>query len=247
MKHYVNWQCNLTASPRVSGIKLYTLPLNAFVEVIQNDADFAQIKYTDKNGEHYGYIEARFLEEYQRTLGYNVVDLSDIETPDTNDLAQYVTWNGVKQVNMCGELCAAHYFGVKLSDVLINWSGKKPEFFKRIFSNGKATGTNEQDLISIYELYGTSAQKIRYPKYTPTLFRDLARDYHLTCGVKMNINGILRDGSIRHWVVLLKVILEGKGMGGVKVYNPANNCHEFYSWAEWLKASNIPSGVMVAK
>ena len=245
MRYFVNWQCSLFSSPRVTGTKVYTLPLGAYVEVVQGNADFAQVMYSDRNGYHEGYVERRFVEEYQRNLPFNVVDVSDIETSDPLDLAQYVNWKGVREVNMCGELCLAQYFGVKLSDVLVNWEGKKPAFFKRIFSGRKATGTSADDLIGLYELYGTAAEKIRLPRWTPTAARDLASAYHLTCGVKMNANGELRGGSIRHWVVLKEVVLERKFMGFVTVYNPANNGDEVYSWDEWTKAAFTPSGVMV--
>lgn len=244
--HYVNWQIPLWSSPRMV-TKNYTIPLNGFIDVVQADEQIAQVRYTDKNGIHEGYVELRFVEEYHRHFPFGVVDLSDIETPDSNDLPQYVTWKGVKQVNMCGEICAALWFEVKLSDVLINWEGKKPSFFKRIFGGGKAAGTNADDLVSLFEIYGTEAKKLKITKYTPTLLRNLCEKYFLICSVKMASSGELRNGSILHWVVLDSVSLERKEMGNVVVFNPAANSYESYSWAEWKKAAGIPYGVMIEK
>jgi hypothetical protein len=238
---YLNWQAPLWEIPNVR--KYFDIPPGALVEPLADGDGLTLVRFRGFEG----WVENRFLDEYERNLPADVVDLSDIETSDPHDLGQYVNWKGQRQVNMCGEICAAYVFEVRLSDVLIHWEAKKPVFFWRVFRGGKAAGTNADDLIALFELYGTEAKKLKVWRYTPTYFRDLCEEQYLICGVKMHSSGELRSGSIRHWVVLKSVTIERKRMGYVTVFNPANNCDEWYSWAEWVAAAGVPYGVTVDK
>lgn len=243
MQYYVNHQVPLWTTPKMSR-KHFDIPLNAFAEVLRYEYDFAEVRYNAVQG----YVETRWLERYERVLAHNVVDLSGIQTASTTDFEQYIEWKGVRQVNMCGEMCAAAVFGVGLEAVLINWEVKHPTFFRRIFRGSKATGTSVEDLKLLFEIYGMDSAKFSLKKYTPTAWHDLTQQYDLICGVKMNaITGELRRGSVPHWVLLREVTLERKNMGWVTVYNPAQNCEERYSWSEWLLAAGVPSGVMIEK
>lgn len=243
MQHFVNWQTPLWEKENQTR-KLFDIPIGAFVEPLADINNLTYIKY--KN--YFGYIEQRFLEEYQRNLPFDCVKLSDIQTPNDNDFEQYVNWKNTKQVNMCGEICAARIFEVGLSDVFVNWEAKNPSFFWRVFGKGKARGTNADELITLFEIYGMEAQKIKISKYTPTLWKDLTESHHLICGVKMNgSTGELRRGSIPHWAILLSITLERKNMGWVQVFNPAQNCEEIYSWSEWLATAGVPYGVTIKK
>lgn len=240
MKYFVNWQCPLYYTPARAG-KFFDIPINAFVELISEGDGFSHVRYNGKEG----YVESRFIEEYHQVLPYNCVDLTGIQTATTDDFEQYVIWDGVKQVNMCGQMCVARMLGMPLAKVLENWKAKDLPLYKRIFGSGKARGTNADVLIQLLSTFGEKAESIQMAKYTPTALRDMVGFNHLICSVKMNATtGALRGGSVLHWILVREVVLERKGLGYVSVYNPAMNCEEVYSWAEWVAAAGVPYGII---
>lgn len=225
-------------------MKLGTIPLNAFIEIVEDLGDGATVMY----GEKVGFLEKRFIERYERNLPVGLVDFGDMQTATEADFEQFVIYEGAKQTNFCGQISLAQILGLSLPDFLAKWKELNPTMWRRIIKQGvNSTGTHADDLIELAKLFGRRSMKIPLLRYTPTFMQDLLKLGSVICAVKVdNMNGSLREGEIRHWVVLLGVVLERKGMGLVTVYNPIENCVEAYSWAEFVTAAGIPTVIQVS-
>jgi hypothetical protein len=191
-----------------------------------------------------GWVESRKVELYTENYPRNCVDLSGIQTPDTHDFEQYVYWHKKKQVNLCGPISACYILGISLSEMLERWEIKKPTFWRSVFGDGIARGTGEGELVSMLELFDVKAQTLqpRYKVYTPDLLSYLIGSI---VGVKMSTaTGRLNGGGVGHWVVVTDVLNERSGYGLVYIYNPAPNCIEVYSYAEFLASARVPFGAI---
>lgn len=247
MKYWLNWQAPIYDWLNKKR-KLRDLPLNAVVDVYDGESDGVRnVEYQGING----WIDTKYLEPYLHALPYDLVDLSDIETPDNTDAKQYVIWDGAKQVNMCGEICVAYILGMPLSGILANWKVKRLPFYRRIFGSGKASGTTSRDLVELLALADVSASLLEssYKKYSPYMLYNLIQNNWLI--VACNIDGglgYLRGSGVGHWVLVMDVVQDRQGFGWVDVFNPFNNCVERYSWREFLASTrNYPYGVIVEK
>lgn len=253
MKYYSNWQAPLWKWLDKKQ-KHFDVPLNAFVEVEDYEGyeDLRQVIYTNVKGvATMGWMEKRFLEPYVNALPANCVDLSDIETPEGSDAAQYVIWDGVKQTNECGPISVAYLLRLPLSAILSNWKTKGPKFYKRIFGQGKATGTTTPDLVDLFALAGIDAiglEKI-FKKYSPYFLSEHLREHAVifSCYVD-TVTGRLRGSGVLHWSVLVDVVCDRRGFGWVDVMNPFNNAMERHSWQEFLATTRgAVYGVSVKK
>jgi hypothetical protein len=121
-------------------VKLLDLSPRQVVENMGADmSGFTPVKY----GKYIGWVDKRYLEDYQEALPKDCVYVADIATPDEFDAQQYVNWNGIKQVNMCGQMCICHLLDSRmtLTNLLTTWKSKSPSLFTRIFGAGRARGT----------------------------------------------------------------------------------------------------------
>lgn len=194
-----------------------------------------------------GLIDPACVEPYVESLPKNCVDVSDIETPDPNDAAQYVMWQKLKQTNMCGELSVCYAIqqfegqSIPLSMLLTNWERQNPALYKRIFNSvTKAAGTWYTDLIQMFAVFGYEAKPLPFKKITP---HSLKAIQFPIIGVKMDgISGRLRGSGVGHWVTVKEVVPERIGYGYVQLYNPFPNREEWYSWTEFVASVKTPYG-----
>jgi len=248
MKAYSNWQATLYKD-ETKRIKHFDVPLNEILEV--DEENFGGLQEVSYKGV-IGWMESKYIEPYINQLPINCVDLSDIETPDATDAAQYVLIDGVRQVNMCGEWCIAEILDIPGSAFIANWKEKDLPLYKRIFGlikGGKARGTGAAELVELLEFCGVESSLLNLKKYNPNATVELLKTYHVIFSCSINgQTGALRSGNILHWCVLKKVFSDRQGMGWIQIYNPFFNCEEQYSWAEFVaNTRNYPYGVMIPK
>ncbi len=244
MESYCNWQTPLWRD-ETRTTKYFDLPLNSRFRVISPMAvnGLWQVEYNDK----IGWIQDKYLEEYIENLPTNCVDLSGIQTAETNDAQQYIIWDGQKQVNMCGEICAAYIMQIPLDELLIRWKQNSPPLYKRIFGAGKARGTGAEELVELFGIFGYISTTLKLQKYTPRLFADMvARQKGIIVSCHLNTQtGALNGSGVLHWCVVKEVIVDRVDMGWVTVFNPFGNAEERYSWREFLATTRSPYGVVV--
>jgi len=219
--------------------KVRDLSKGMVVNVIGEFPPFEQVTY----GPHTAWTRSEYMEEYPEMLDKDCVDLGDLQTPDPYDAQQYINWKGVKQVNMCGEMCIAYLLNVPLHIILEEWEAKSLPFYKRIFGGGRATGTSYLDLMQLCALLGTTAAPLQssLPYYTP-----LSIPAGCICGCRINgVTGRLNGGGIGHWVVPIGIDAERCGYGTVRIYNPYPNRVEVYSWAEFEASCRTPYGIQI--
>lgn len=236
MKYWTNWQAPLINA--TTHKKILDVPLNAIVDV-----NFEGDEYFVSWRDNHGIMDKKYLEPFVHALPSDCVDMDDIQTPDPNDAAQYILRDGVKQVNMCGQMCMAYLLELPLKTVLDEWQAKDPSMYQRIFrTSKKATGTSDGDLIHMLGLFGEKAHSLTMKKYSPaTLKPSIIASCNIDGGT-----GALRGAGVLHWVVVVDVVPDRQGFGWIDVFNPFQNCVERYSWREWLASTrNSPYGVEV--
>lgn len=251
-KYYTNALAPLYAQPSV-GYKLCDIPRN-YIVIVDTAGEWKHVTYKTSKREFIGWVYASLLEPYIEPGGDSVI--IDNQTEDPNDAEQFTMYRGVKQFNLCGELCAAKILGVTLSDLLTHWEAKAPSFFRRVFSKGRATGTGIADLISMFDAYQVDAGPIapllydtflHRSRYTVTGLLELMRDYDLIVACRIDNTGYLVPSGVLHWVVVRQVIAERAERGQVCIYNPFSNCPEWYSWREFAASAGAVYGVAVRR
>jgi len=191
-----------------------------------------------------GWMKNEYLEEYIENYPVNLVPIADIQTPIETDPEQYVIVDGVKQVNMCGELCCAYLIGISLSELLTKWEVKSPPFYKRIFGSGRARGTGAAELVEMLGLFGVSSKQFVDKKYSPHMLKELSGKVIASVNID-GVTGRLRGAGILHWVVVTAVQEERTGYGFVELYNPFCNRIEVYSWNEFINSAHYPYGAVL--
>jgi len=232
--------------PDKQSVRLRYLFANTVVEILDMSIGeiWTKISYGDSNG----WMESKFLEPYVQNYPADCVEIYDIQTPDKYDAQQYVNWKGVKQVNMCGEMCVAYLLRSPLSTILRDWEGMKPSFFRRIFGQGRAAGTGYGDLIDLLALFSVTGIPFLEKTYTPDALMQLVENKFVIAGCKIDsTTGRLRGQGVGHWVGITDVFQERTGYGHVDIYNPYPNRIERYSWAEFVASAHAPYGCMVNK
>ena len=242
------------------GVKITTVPERAVVEAYGWEETFVGVVreaviYETATHKYNGFIYTMYLEEYVESLPKDCVKIATA-TPDPNDAAQYAITHGIKQTNLCGELCAAYLIGVSLEDLLAEWQKDEPTIYQAVFNwfNGKhARGTGIGEVESMLDSFSRSSQPLstvlrdpilKKPRYTVSGLASLAG--RSIVGVRINkYTGRLQPSGILHWVVVTGVRPERSGYGAVEIYNPFSNRIEAYSWQEFIVSAGAPFGVVM--
>jgi hypothetical protein len=228
----------------VSRIKLADISLRYIVESLNEvDGEWEKIKWGNK----IGWMKSIYLEEYKETLPKDSVYIKNIQTKDEFDAQQYIDWNGIKQVNMCGQLCVAYLLGLSLSEYLDVWQIKEPSLWKRIFGQGRARGTGPSELIEMMNIFSVDGRLLSDKidiAYSPHMLHRLSNS--VIVSVRINsLTGRLNGSGILHWVVVTDSLEERSGYGTVRIYNPYPNRIEEYSFTELLASARSPYGVVM--
>ena len=243
-----------------SGVKLVTVPQGTVVEAYGWEESFVGVLreaviYQTETHKYNGFIYTQYLEPYVELLPRDCVKIST-PTPNPNDAEQYAIVHGVKQTNLCGELCAAYLLKVSLDDLLSEWQKDEPSLYQRVFNfftDKHARGTGAGEVKTMLESFSRSAQFLmdslrdpilKVPRYTVTALKQIAG--RVIVGVKINkYTGRLQPTGVPHWVVVVDVHPERIGYGLVEVYNPFPNRVEVYSWQEFIASAVNPLGVVM--
>jgi hypothetical protein len=244
---------NMDEVPLTLRVKIMDLYERTIVEATGAKKDpYEEVKYLTETGSITGWMHGADLEDYVEKYPRDCVEIFN-KTPNPNDFEQYFIFNGVKQVNACGELCVCYILGISLKDMLENWQVKAPNFWKRIFGGGKARGTGSGELSEMFDIFAQPSMQLTTALFEPHIKRNrytieglqrLLASGSVIASVNMDsASGWLRGSGVLHWVVVTKVIAERNGLGFVEVYNPAMNRIEYYSWQEFINSARQPYGV----
>ncbi len=195
-----------------------------------------------------GWVHTDDLEDYVRNFPVDVVVIEN-QTPVLDDFQQYMVRKLIKQVNMCGELCAAYIMKISLGTLLDKWEIKTPSLYNRIFGGGRARGTGAGELTELFTTFERNSESLATALYQPHIKRSrytikslnkLMAAGKLIVSVKIDgHSGLLRGSGILHWIVLINIISERNGQGMVTYYNPAMNCVEVCSWNEFVSSAGF--------
>lgn len=223
---------------------------------------WTEIMYKTNLTTFIGWIPSHLLEPFTPSLeGYDIIKIK-FPTQSESDFAQNFKLNGTLQFNACGQfsvLFCAGWYDATIEEWLDVWKLKAPKVYNRIFQGGKGRTTGIPDLISMLstfdgytEKFQLISEKFKYPDgrilFTPYKSMEALRDNRLIIGCKIESRfGRLRPAGIPHWVVMERVIPEGRG-GTVKIYNPASNSIETYQWEDFLASTTKnPFGLVVPR
>jgi len=243
---------NMNEVPLKLSTKIMDLFERTVVEATGQKQDpYEEIRYVTATGVTTGWMFQADLEDYVENYAHDCVVIYN-QTPDPNDAEQYFVFNGIKQVNACGELCVAFVLGISLQQLLENWQLKLPTFWQQVFAGGKARGTTASELSEMFDIYAQESQQLRTVMYQPHIGRsrytiqglqNLVKTGSVIASVSIDsATTQLRGSGIGHWVVVTKVIAERNGLGSVELYNPAMNRIEWYSWLEFVNSARDPYG-----
>ena len=233
----------LMVEPDFTAKKIIDLQPRAVIEAFGAvEGEFELVEY---NGQR-GWVLSAKVEPYRENFPRDCVYIADIQTADKTDAEQFVTWEGKRQVNMCGQMSICHLLGMGLSTFLTEWKRLDPVHYAAVFGTSKvARGTGQDELARMLALFGRDTARLsqRYKAYTPDLVDELRG---AIVGVRMDkVTGRLNGGGVGHWVVVVNSLPERMGYGTVDVYNPYPNRVERYSYAEFRASANLPFGVWI--
>ena len=260
MKKWLTGYTTLYTEPNPNSRKVRDLLeksiVNAMDEVVyyKGAHPFVKVEFTDTKT-WTGWVYGGMLEDYVERFPADCVQLDD-QTPRRDDFEQYLHYNGARQVNLCGEICAAYCMNVTLTELLGTWQQEQPIVWKRIFKRSGlvAGGTGVPDLVSMFEAAGQSAHSLaeamrdlftKRSRYTVEWVKHLVETGAVIASVRIDGSGRLSRSGVLHWVVVTTIEPERCGYGLVTVFNPAPNRIEIYSWREFVESARVPYGVFV--
>lgn len=155
-------------------------------------------------------------------------------------VAQYMFVKGVKNFNLCGQLCVAYVTqdetGINDVDVFLDyWKSKDLKWYQQIFKNGLGRTTSLYDLDRMLAAYDYPPS-LRWNKdnQSPIGVSIALEKYQAIVGVGIDNKGYLISGGIRHWVVLDRVDAIDDQYAIVDVYNPFTNSIRPFTWRELM-------------
>jgi hypothetical protein len=219
------------------------------------DGAYEQVLYITPNKAYIGWVHTDDLENYVRNFTYNVVSIED-QTPNPSDFEQYIMYQSIKQVNMCGELCVAYITNQTLGNILTKWKQDNSPMWKRFFQTDQpARGTTYSDLAEILTLFNYPSEPlvsalyqshIGRARYTQKSLTALLKKGHVIMSVSISpSSGLIQPNGVLHWIVLLNIVPERNGQGFVTFYNPAMNCIEGACWDGLMASAKAPYGLFV--
>lgn len=255
--YWLNGYTTLYTEPTPNSPKVRDLLEKSLVQardevVLWQEHQFLKVEYTDTKT-WTGWVYAGMLEEYVEMLDADCVELLN-QTERKDDFEQYVNYHGARQVNLCGEICAAYILELTLEAMLTLWQQKQEPAWKRTFKRFglMASGIGIPDLLSMFEAAGKKAYPLadamrddylKRSRYTPEWVAGLISQGDVIAGVRIDQSGRLAKSGALHWVVVSGLMRERCGYGTVRVYNPAPNRIEVYSWREFVESARVPYGV----
>jgi hypothetical protein len=223
---------------------------------------YAHITYVTSKDTYKGWIWGEFIELYSIDPSESDIIRINNATQDESDAAQNIVYMGRTQFNLCGEFCVLYCADWKEADIedwLEIWKTKSPSVFSRIFRYGSRP-TGIPDLLSMFDTFegyegedvptslndDLMCERSGRALSTPDRWRILLRTRQVIVGCKINrSDGRLAGRGIPHWVVVDRVIPRQKG-GAVQIYNPYNNCIEYYQWEQFAESiGSVPFGISV--
>lgn len=257
MKKWVNAYAPMF---NIQGVKIATIPEKSVVISHEYVDDFRgvpreAVSYVTDAKQFNGYVYVGYLEPYIENYPTKCVEIKS-GTPSLSDAEQYAVIHGVRQTELCGELCAAYLLDISLEDLLAEWERETPTVYQRVFNwftTKKARGTGPaelQSMLSAFEKTSAPLSEVLMDKaigrlrYTVSGLQQIAGRAIVSVHID-KYSGRLKPSGILHWVVVTAVLPERTGYGGVEVYNPFPNRIEVYPWAEFVISAGVPYGVVL--
>ena len=259
MKKWVNAYAPIF---NIQGVKIATIPEKSIVISHEYVDDFRgvpreAVSYVTDARQFNGYVYVGYLEPYVENFPIKCVPMQSA-TPSLSDAEQYAIIHGVKQTELCGELCAAFLLGIPLEDLLAEWERESLTIYQRVFNwfttkKARGTGTAElQSMLAAFEKTSAPLSAVLHDKaidclrYTVSGLQQIAGRAVVSVHID-KYSGRLKPSGVLHWVVVTAVIPERTGYGGVEIYNPFPNRIEAYSWSEFVASAGVPYGVVMSK
>lgn len=204
-----------------------------------------------------GWVYDPKLEEVNYVFVQDVVKIAH-PTPNPYDLKQYLVLDDGKTLyNGCGEFCVAYIAGLSIDDFFQRWNVKNQPLFKRIVYGNRTTGTDDlRNMLAACGYEDAQVTPFTTMLYDGVLQRPLVstgrlarllETYSLIAGVHIDHNGRLNGSGVGHWVVAMQIEQNGFESGVVRIYNPAGNRIEFYSWQEFMASASSLLGLWVER
>lgn len=240
--------------------KLCDLPPGAVLTTAVSIPGWVEVRYQTNLKTWRGYTYSEYVEEWIEPFDHDVIRIRNA-TPSASDFEQNLVYLGNVQHNLCGQFCAlycAEWEELDVEDWLQIWQLKQPSTFQRILAGGRSLPTGIPDLVNMLQTFdgypGTFpliSELLRYrgaPLVSPARVLSVLKSHRLIIGCKIESQfGRLAPKGIPHWVTLETALLEARG-GLVRLYNPASNSVETYTW-EQIAASitRSPFGIAVPR
>jgi hypothetical protein len=265
MKAFVSHSGNvpLYPVPNTNISKLCDLPPGAVIHTMTDTESipgWMEILYKTNHREWRGYTYSEYVEEWIEPFDHDLIRIRNA-TPNQSDFAQNLIYLDNVQHNLCGQFCVLYCAGwdeMDVEDWLDTWQLKQPSAFRRILDRGRSLPTGIPDLVNMlqtFEGYPSTfalvSDLFRYHSsslFTPRRLLTALQSHRLIVGCKIEAQfGRLSAGGIPHWIVLESILPEARG-GLVRLYNPASNSVETYTWEQVVTSvTRSPLGIAVPR
>ena len=265
MKAFINHSGNvpLYPIPGTNVTKLCDLPPGAIVQGLDDLNElpgWAEVQYQTNQKTWRGYVDSEYVEAWIEPHTHDVIRIRNA-TPSPSDFAQNLIFLGNVQFNLCGQFSVLYCAGwdeMDIEDWLETWQLKRPSTFQRILARGRSLPTGIPDLVHMlqtfegypgaFPLLGGLFRYRGAPLFTPARALSALKSHRLIAGCKIEPQfGRLAASGIPHWIVLERVLPEGRG-GLVQLYNPASNSVETYTWEQVVTSvTRSPYGIAVPR
>lgn len=226
--------------------------------------DWLLITHVTSSKKYVGWMYVGYLDPCAQEFAPGTVEIPSA-TPNPADPEQVFMRNGLAQWNGCGPLCVAFLLSEDLDSVLDTWKNPPASagaarikyIYQLIFGKGKAPGTSSDELAAILEAFNILdtdplADELADPVIGRAILSParLARLIDKGIDVIMSVHiesgkGRLRPTGVLHWVVPVRVVPDGAGLGRILLYNPYPNKLEWYDWEVFAASARAPYGLAV--
>lgn len=161
-----------------------------------------------------------------------VVEIGLPQTLSNQDAEQYAIIDGKPHYNLCGMFCIAYAANASAASV-IDAIRAAPRL-RYLLNN---SGTSEDELIAIANLFGLKTQKLQSALWSTELRRPLISPGRLQTLLAAQTTGELVQrgvpNTVAHWVIIESVETKNRRLpfSDVVVYNPFGNSYESYYWS----------------